>query len=252
MDPKDNQSKDIETFQAGSGYKFSAMKLDALGSAQYTLVQIVMDVSGSVDPFAKQLETMLKTIFKACNDQNNPYRENLMIRLTTFNQSLTEVHGFKTLNNIKEDDYTGALTCGGNTALVDATDEAMQTVATYGKTLTAGQYTANAIIVVVTDGQDNSSQTPMSQISKSIQKAKNAEVLESIRTILVGVTNDDSNLDHYLQTFKDDAAMDQYVSIGKASPGKIAKLAAFISQSVSSTSSALNTGGPSKPITPTF
>jgi uncharacterized protein YegL len=248
----DQKSKDFETFQAASGYKFSGMSIDALGSAQYTLVDIAIDISGSVAGFAAQLERMLKTIFKACDDKNNPYRENLMIRVVAFNTTLHEIHGFKTLNNIKEDDYTGVLLCGGGTALFDAADEGIQTMTSYGQTLTASEFTVNAIGVFITDGDDNSSKISADSVKKSVEASRKAEALESIRTILVGVTNDDTNLDHYLQSFKDNAGIDQYVSIGKATPGKIAKLAAFISQSVSSTSSALNTGSPSKPITPTF
>ncbi len=243
-------SEDIQTFQAASGYKFSGMSIDALGSSQYTLVGLVVDVSGSVDPFAKALEQMLKTVYKGCNDQNNAYRENLMFRVTVFNHTIKEIHGFKTLNNINENDYNGSVACGGDTALCDAVDEMVQALTAYGATLTKQDFTVNGMICVVTDGRDNASNTPMGNVAKSVKKIRLSEAMTSCVTILVGVTNDDNNLDHYLQTFKDDAGMDQYVSIGKATPGKVAKLAGFISQSVSSTSSALNQGTPSKPITP--
>lgn len=243
-------SEDIQTFQAASGYKFSGMSIDALGSSQYTLVGLVVDTSGSVDPFAKALEQMLKTVYKGCNDSNNPYRENLMFRVTTFSHTIKEVHGFKTLNNINENDYNGSVITGGDTALCDAVDEMVQALTAYGATLTKQDFTVNGMIAVVTDGQDNASHTAMGAVAKSVKKIRTTETMTSCVTILVGVTNDDTNLDHYLQTFKDDAGMDQYIPIGKATPGKIAKLAGFISQSVSSTSSALNQGAPSKPITP--
>jgi hypothetical protein len=51
-----------------------------------------------------------------------------------------------------------------------------------------------------------------------------------------------------LQDFKDKAGITQYVSLGRATPGRIAKLAQFVSQSISSTSAALGTGVPSQPI----
>jgi len=78
--------------------------------------------------------------------------------------------------------------------------------------------------------------------------ARRAENLESILLILVGVTGDDVNLNTYLQTVKDDGGFDSYVSIGTATPGKIARLASFISQSISSTSTALGSGTASTPI----
>ena len=242
-------SKNLENLNAGSGYKFSATKINDLGAAEYTLATIVMDASSSVDPFAAQLVQAIKTIFKACD--KSPRRDNLMLRLTQFAGQLTELHGFKLLSAINEKDYDNVLQIGGSTALFDAMDEAIQATGTYGKQLTSQEFLVNAIVVVVTDGQDNTSNiTDPAQVKKSLQAVRCAENLESILLILVGVTNDDVTLNTYLQTVKDETGCNQYVSIGTATPGKIAKLAAFVSQSISSTSSALGTGGASKPLNP--
>ncbi len=240
--------KDLEQLQAGSGYKFSATKIQNLGASEYTLATIVMDVSGSVAGFAAQLETAIKTVFKAC--EKSPRKEYLMLRLTAFNQGLRELHGFKLLNSIKDSDYDNVLVCSGSTALFDAADEAIQATSVYGKQLTSQDFLVNAIVVVVTDGQNNAGGImDPDPVKKAIEAARKSENLESITVILVGVTTDDVNLDAYLQNFKDKGGVDQYVSIGTASPGKIAKLAAFVSQSISSTSTSLGTGAPSKPIT---
>lgn len=241
--------KDLETLNAGSGYKFSATKIKALGASEYTLVTLVTDSSGSVAGFAQQLETCLKTIFKAC--EKSPRKDNLLMRVVQFNDVLNEIHGFKLLGSIKESDYDSALNIGGSTALFDACDEAVKATSTYGKTLTSQDYLCNAIVVVVTDGESNrGSIVNPAPVKKAIEAARRAENLESIITILVGVTNDDVNLNAYLQDVKDGCGFDSYVSIGTATPGKIAKLALFVSNSISSTSSALGTGHPSKPINP--
>lgn len=238
-------NKDVEQLQAASGYKFSATKIGALGASEYTLATIVQDVSGSVQPFAAQLEKAIKTVFKAC--EKSPRKDNLMLRLTSFNSRLTEIHGFQLLGAIKESDYDGVLQCGGMTALFEATDEAIEATTTYGKQLIGMDFLANAIIVVITDGQNNDgSIRDPAKIKKSLEAARKSENLESISLILVGVTNDDASLDIYLQEFMDKTGATQYVSIGKATPGKLAKLAEFVSQSISSTSSALGSGGPSK------
>ncbi len=240
-------STNLESLHAGSGYKFSATKIDALGAAEYTLATVVVDTSSSVTGFGPQLETALKTVFKACD--KSPRRDNLLFRLTQFASTLKELHGFKQLNTIDEKDYDSVLNIGGNTALFDAIDEAVQATAAYGKQLTDQEFLANAIIVVITDGQNNvGSIMDASEIKKSVEKARRAENLESILLILVGVTGNDLTLDTYLQTVKDDAGFDQYVSIGTATPGKVAKLAAFVSNSISSTSTALGSGGASTPL----
>jgi hypothetical protein len=81
-----------------------------------------------------------------------------------------------------------------------------------------------------------------------LEAIRRSENLESLLLILVGVTNDNVNLNTYLQTVKDESGCDQYVSIGAATPGRLAKLAQFVSNSISSTSSALGSGAPSKPL----
>lgn len=238
---------DLEVIQASSGYKFSATKIGKLGAAEYTLATIVQDASGSVSGFASALEQALKTIYKAMN--KSPRRDNLMLRLTQFNDNLKELHGFKLLSSINETDYDNVLNIGGMTALFDAVDEGIQATTAYGKQLTDQNFLVNAIVVVVTDGQSNSGNIfDGTKIKQALEDARKSENLESITLILVGVTNDDANLDAYLQKFVSDAGITQYVSIGKASPGKIAKLAAFVSQSISSTSAALGSGQPSTPI----
>jgi len=240
-------SKNLENLNAGSGYKFSATKIKDLGAAEYTLATIVMDASSSVTGFAVQLEQALKTIFKACD--KSPRKDNLMLRLTQFASSLTELHGFKLLSSINEKDYDNILQLGGSTALFDAMDEAIQATGTYGKQLTSQDFLVNGIVVVVTDGENNCSNiSDPTQVKKTLEAVRRAENLESLLLILVGVTNDNVTLNTYLQTVKDDCGADQYISIGNATPGKIAKLAEFVSQSISSTSSALGTGKASAPL----
>lgn len=244
-------SKSLTSLNAGSGYKFSCTKIDDLqGASEYTLVTIIIDASSSVSGFAAQLEQALKTIFKAC--AKSPRKDNLLLRLTQFSSVLTELQGFKLLKSIQESDFNGVLRIGGSTAMFDAMDEGLQATGTYGKQLTSQDFLANAIVVLVTDGENNTGNImDGAPVKKTLEKVRQSENLESIRTILVGVTNDDNSLNSYLQSVKDDTGFDQYVSIGSATPQKIAKLADFVSQSISSTSSALGTGAPSQPLNPT-
>lgn len=242
--------QDVEQLAAGSNYKFSGTKIEKLGASEYTLVTICCDGSSSVEPFAAHLERMLKTVLKAC--EKSPRRDNLMIRLTQFADSLTELHGFKLLSGLKESDYDGILQIGGMTALFDAADEGIQCMAAYAQTLTAQEFLVNGIVFIITDGQNNRGRCQPADVAKSVQKARLSETMESITTILIGVTNNSTDMDSYLRTFKDEAKLDQYVDIGSATPGKCAKLAEFVSQSVSSTSQALGSGGPSQPIPPKF
>lgn len=242
-------SKNLEQLQAASGYNFSATKIEDLGAMEYTLATVVVDVSGSVSGFLTQLNDCLKTVFKAM--QKSPRADNLMYRVVSFDDMVEEKHGFKLLNTINEADYDNLLQIGGMTALFEAMDESIQATATYGQQLTKQNYLANGIVVVITDGANNRGTIhDPAVIKKSIENARKSEVLESLLVILVGVTtDDDNNLDFYLKDVKDNAGVDQYISIGNATPQKLAKLAEFVSKSISSTSSSLGTGKSSSPLT---
>lgn len=248
---------DLQILKAGSGYKFSATKFDVLaqGASDYTMVTIAMDTSTSVEPYSTQLEQMLKTILLAC--QESPRKNNLLLRLLQFNSTVSELHGFKLLSSINPDDYNGILRVGGMTALCEAMDDGIQATSTYGKQLTAQDFLCNAIMFTVTDGEGNAGNINSGDLAqdaevvkKSLVAAKRSENLESFLNILVGVTNDDNSLNTYLQTLKDGAGMDQYISIGKATPRNLAKLADFVSKSISSTSTKLGSGQASTPLNP--
>ena len=247
-------SKNLEQLKAASGYKFSGTKMgDLTGALEYTLATLVLDTSSSVDDYRDALEQVIKTVVGSL--KMSPRVDNLMFRLTTFNDKVTEQHGFKLLATINPDDYTGIVKTGGMTALFEAMDEAIQATATYGRQLTAKDYTANGIIFIVTDGQNNRG-TIMDPVvvAKSAEVARKTECMESILVVLIGVTTDNVNLDFYLTDVKNGAKCDQYVALGVLNDAnaekKLAKLAQFISQSTSSQSSQLGTGKASQPLPP--
>jgi uncharacterized protein YegL len=249
------KSVTMDKLTAGSGYQFSATKIKDLGSTQYTLVTICCDASPSVSAFKDQLEKCLETIVVSCG--KSAIRDNLLIRLTQFDGKITELHGFKLLKDIDATkDYANILNMAGNsTNLFDAADEAVGAVVTYGKKLAEQDFLVNAVTFLLTDGQDNDSAiSSAAELGKRIAANRGTEkALESLNTVLIGVTRDDANLNSYLQAVKDDAGFNQYVSIGTATAGKLAKLAQWVSQSISSTSSALGSGAPSQPLpTQTF
>jgi uncharacterized protein YegL len=229
-----------------SPYGFSAASIDELGATEYTLVSIAQDVSGSVAPYEKEMETCLKEIVAAC--AKSPRADNLMLRLQTFGSTLEEVHGFKPLGECNSGDYDDCLNIAGLTALYDASENAIEALGVYGKDLVDNDYDVNAILIVVTDGGENDSTNTLSQVKKALAKVQKSEVLESIVTILVGV-NVDSGIDQELEDFKNEVGFTQYVGLGDADSKTLAKLAKFVSSSISSQSSALGTGGPSQSLT---
>jgi uncharacterized protein YegL len=225
-------------------FQFSAIRPDKLGASQYTLVTMAVDVSGSVADFANELVETVKSIVKAC--QKSPRAENLMLRLLTYNQNLFEVHGFKPLGEINPDDYQ-SLICDGFTALFDATYSSIGATLSYAKTLIDQDFDVNGAVYIITDGADNRSTTTPKQIAKLMEKAVKSEDIESLISVLVGINA--SECLSYLEEFKEKGGLTQFIDVGDATPQKLAKLAGFVSKSISSQSQALGTGGPSQSLT---
>jgi hypothetical protein len=65
-------------------------------------------------------------------------------------------------------------------------------------------------------------------------------------TILVGVNVNDPQVSQCLKDLKDQAGFTQYVELKDATASSLAKLADFVSKSISAQSQALGTGGPSQ------
>jgi uncharacterized protein YsxB (DUF464 family) len=227
-----------------SNYGFSCVKLDALGATEYTLVTIVCDKSSSLSGYDRDLEKMVKAAVESC--QKSARAENLMVRLVTFASDEEEVHGFKLLGNIDIKDYDGKIICSGCTKLIDTTYNAIEATAAYGKKMMDQDYLTNAIIYVITDGMDNVSTYKANRIKTIVDKIRKDETsLESIATVLIGM-NGDATVQTYLQDIKTEGDFTEYIDMGDVTPGKLAKLAGYISRSTSSTSQALGSGGTSQ------
>jgi hypothetical protein len=228
-------------------YGYSATRIEDLGAAEYTLVTIVNDVSGSVSQFRGEMEAALREIVRAC--KLSPRADNLMVRLVTFADQMDEAHGFKLLQQCHLDDYRRILRIGGCTALYDSAENAISATTSYGKQLTDADFSVNAIVFVITDGMDNASTLGVRQVREALTQAVTSEALESLVSVLIGVNVQDSSVGAYLQDFKTAAGFNQYVEIGSANAKTLAKLADFVSRSISAQSQALGTGGPSQTLT---
>jgi len=227
----------------GTSFQYSGTRIQNLGATEYTLVTIVTDVSGSVSAFRDELEACLKEIISAC--RRSPRADNLMIRLLTFNAFGNEIHGYKLLTECNVDDYDNILLTGGSTALYDATANAVVATSDYGKILTVNDYDVNAIVFVLTDGDDNSSTFSMNQVREAFNNAIKAESVESLVSVLIGVNVKEPDIDQYLNDYHKNAGFTQYVKIDDANEKTLAKLAEFVSKSISSQSNSLGSGSAS-------
>lgn len=244
-----SDSSEMQTHQ-GSNFSFTGTRLDRLGATEYTLVTVAVDVTGSTQGFEDNLRLALVTAIKSC--KKSPRSDNLLVRVIIFSSrvGVSELHGFKPLSDIDPDKDYPKFQPDGMTPLYDAVHSAVGAMVAYGKQLTDADFLCNGIVFVITDGRDNQSTATPAMILDELGKIKRDELMESAHTVLVGINVQDCRAE--LEEFKGQAGLDQFIDVGDVTPGKLAKLAAFVSQSVSSQSQALGTGGPSQAIAPTI
>lgn len=238
----DSSMEQIDILGSKGAFNFSAVKIDNLGATEYTLVTIAVDNTGSVSPFAKELVDTLKSAIEAC--KKSPRAENLLLRVISFNTDIDEVHGFKLLNAVDLNAYS--VNPNGNTALFDAVYSSLGATLTYAKKLTDQDFGVNGICFIITDGEDNASSMTPDAIYQLQKKAKIGEEIESMITVLVGINAGACSV--ALDRFKSEANLTQFVDVGEVTSQRLAKLAAFVSKSISSQSQALGSGGASQPL----
>ncbi len=240
--------KDMEqgTINGLAAFKFSGVRTDKLEATEYTLVAIAVDVSGSVIGFADNLRQALIAAVEAC--QKSPRSDNLLLRVLQFSTKvgINELHGFKPLAEVNPQIDYPEFEPGGLTPLYDAVYSGIGAINAYAQKLAEDDFLANGIVFIITDGMDNYSTATPAMIKQEMEKARRSEDLESLISVLIGINA--QNCSWRLDEFKQEADLDQYIDVGAATAAQLAKLAAFISQSVSRQSQALGTGGPSQNI----
>jgi len=220
-------------------------------SDEYTLVSIAEDVSPSTSGVRQLMCDGKKIVNQAC--KKNPRVDKLMIHYTKFGSSIEEDHGFKPVSEIDENDYQPSMTIGGSTCLYDATYNSLAALQRYAEILDKSDIGCNGIAFVYTDGMDNASTLGPQSIVDKLEEIKMKEIMESVKIIVIGFYDSNASyaaeIKQYLEDFVHDIGLDQFVDIGSLTPAQAAKTFGFVSQSISSQSQHLGTGGPSQNLT---
>ena len=243
-----SESESLQSFMLpGGGFGYTGVAVQEIQTNELTIATGLLDESGSTHRFAKEMEKCIQTVVRSM--RHSPRADNLSYRHCHFGTSFREHHGYKLLQDINEADYDGCYQSGGCTCLYDSLDNVFRASKDYGEQLMRGKRFANGIVYVLTDGCDNGSTLTMNDARDALAEVVSAECLESILTILIGV-NDDTGIQQRLKDMAKAVGFTQYIPMKDATESQLAKLADFISHSISSQSQALGTGGPSQALDP--
>lgn len=245
MSQQKSDSLDEHTF-GQNNYQYTAATIDDLTAPEYTLVQLIVDESGSTFSFRPELTDCIRNIVMAC--RQSPRADYLLLRIVAFSTKDREVHGYKLLDTCDLASYTNIFTQNGSTLLFDSVVKGVQSLGDYARQLRGSEYGVNGIVIVLTDGEDTHSSTNAKDVGAALVDCIAKEALESLVSILVGVNTATPHMAKYLKDFADDAKFTRYVNLENADSDTMAKLADFVSKSISSQSQAIGSGGPSQAI----
>ena len=232
------EEMNFDTFQTQNQFQYSAVEMESLGASEYTIVNLLVDTTGSVFDFKDDLEAAIKKIISKL--QKHAKSENLLFRVATFDSysGIKEIHGFAPIGNIALDQYV--LNPNGGTPLYSATLDSVETTKEYADKLMESDTVdcLNTIFFVLTDGDENQSNDlkgDLLKIKDAMNGIRRSKSLESTMSILIGVNAKECS--GCLDEFHRQASFNHYIKIDD-----LDRLVEFIECAVSSTSMVLGTG----------
>ncbi len=230
-----------------SAYGFSKARLADFGATEYTLVVIRADSSGSIAGHAGAIEAAIQNIIESC--RKSPRAGNLLVSVGTFDSGLHEIHDFKLLKEIADNEYAGSIIPRGMTCLRDSAVDMYRKFEVGAKDLRNHDYEVNAIGFILTDGEDTASSYGVAAVAQACKDLVISEAVDSYRSVLIAINNSNPHFHQKLAEFAKDCGFDQVIDAGDATPKALNKLTQFVSQSISSQNGVLGTGAPSQPTT---
>lgn len=237
--------QNLETVVLNNNFKYSYTPVGDLGSTEYTLINLLVDTSGSTRPFIDIINQCIDAVIKGCKSPNHGRADNFLLRIVSFDDQVKEILGFTPVININEGSVV--LTAGGTTNLYEAAEMSVQALTDYANVqLGPNEFISNGVLYVITDGLDNHGRGTPQRIAHLIEKAVTSEHLDSLLSILVGVGISDPMVKSELDKLKTEAKFDAFIDIGDANPTNLAKLAGIIVSQSLSQSQSLGTAQPSQ------
>lgn len=152
----------VQNLDGQTGLGCVGAQVDDLNTDDVTLVSIIIDESSSMDHVRDDVIDAFNTMARALNDSKAA--DSILLSAWTFADHPKLLFGYTPIANVK--DLTRAeYNPSGMTALYDATLDGMTGIIGYGQDLRNNGIRTRAIVVVISDGGDNTSR----QTSHSIK-----------------------------------------------------------------------------------
>ena len=144
------------------------MDVDEITSPVVTLIDFIIDKSGSMDSYESAMQECLEHYKKAII--HSKQADEMLVSKTLFGSDI-ETGGY-----VAPDDFDPSYSTYGNTKLFDAIIDRYQRMLAYMDQLKNSGTNARACMVILTDGFDNDSRTGASDARKAIKDLISREI----------------------------------------------------------------------------
>lgn len=141
--------------------------LDEIDSEDVTLVSFVLDMSGSMHPLASEVMAAFNSEVAALAQARSA--STILAAATTFADAPGVLFGYQPLHKVKKLDPS-CYAPNGSTALFDAVLGVMDRLSAYRRTLSDNGVRSRAIVIVLSDGDDNVSSHGVAEVKAASQR----------------------------------------------------------------------------------
>jgi len=237
--PRFDQDFENYNHNGAGSLQFSGVRPEKLEELEYSIITSIMDITGSVTNFSKELLDCQKSIIN--NLKKHPRSENVLFRFIQFNEQVFEIHGFTLLNDIDINSYQLPV-CEGMTALNEAAYNGIMANLKYGHNLASKNYKCNSYVFLITDGDNNLPGPTAEDIKNEVEEFFISEKkVSSHISLLFGINT--KKYRKKLELFANEANFTKFIDAGDLTDTTIAKICGFVSKSASSQISNLGKTG---------
>ncbi len=148
--------------------------LDQLGSSEVTLAMNIIDMSGSMAPYAADLMQAYNDSYLGAMN-NSIAAADILVSAILFNENVKLLHGYVGIDDAIRLTVTEYDPYGG-TALYDAVAGGLTNMVLYAQQLRQSGVMVRCIVIVYSDGEDNSSRQRARDVARTAQELLKQEL----------------------------------------------------------------------------
>lgn len=148
--------------------------LNQLASTEITLAMNIIDMSGSMMSHAQDLRRAYNEDYLQAM-RSSPAADDILVSTILFDDRLELLHGYVALEDAAELDGRNYYPRGG-TAVYDAVAQGLTNMVLYSEQLRQSGITVRCVVIVYSDGDDNSSQQSPQKVKQTVLELARQEM----------------------------------------------------------------------------